>query len=239
MLSKSQAKAFFLLGTAACSLIFIGLTVDTFQRIPAQTRAKNLTEEVIRGKHLFESNNCMGCHTILGEGAYYAPELTKVFERRGERFIKTMLKDPEALYPGARKMTDYHFSDEQIADLTAFLKWIGEMDLNGFPPKPDLIKTASPTATDSTQVSETVVAAGDRPQVFNQLCVACHSLKGQGGQVGPALDGVGSRRDVAYLKSWLENPSAVKPGTKMPTLPISPDEITELVAFLSQLKEGN
>lgn len=54
MLSKSQAKAFFIIGTAAFSAIFIGLTIDTFQRIPKQTNANALTESSIRGKHLFD-----------------------------------------------------------------------------------------------------------------------------------------------------------------------------------------
>ena len=72
MLSKSQAKTFFLLGTAVCTAAFVGLTIDTFQRMPAQTKQENLTAEVIRGKHIFERNNCMGCHTIMGEGGYYA-----------------------------------------------------------------------------------------------------------------------------------------------------------------------
>lgn len=191
MLSKSQAKSFFLLGTAVCSAIFIGLTIDTFQRIPAQTRQENLTPEVIRGKHLFDKNNCMGCHTIFGEGAYYAPELTKVFERRGETFIKAMLKDPQAMYPNQRKMVNNHFSDQEISDLTNFLKWIGEVDTNGFPPKPDMNQVASVSSNQGQAPSASLVEGGDRPQVFNQLCVACHTLKGQGGTVGPALDGVG------------------------------------------------
>lgn len=239
MLSKSQAKSFFLLGTALCSVAFIALTIDTFKRIPAQTNEENLTEAVIRGKHLFDRNNCMGCHTILGEGAYYAPELTKVIERRGEVFVKAMLKDPEAMYPGSRKMTNYHFSDQEISDLTEFLKWIGKMDLNGFPPKPDLMRTASTNATSATAEANTLVAAENRPQVFNQLCIACHALRGQGGKVGPALDGIGSRVDAATIKQRLENPLSVKSDSKMPKLPLSPEEINELVAFLSQLKEGN
>lgn len=238
MLSKSQAKTFFLVGTALCSVAFIGLTIDTFQRIPAQTNEQNLTAEVIRGKHIFERNNCMGCHTILGEGAYYAPELTKVIERRGEVFVKAMLKDPEAMYPGARKMINYHFNDQEISDLTEFFKWIGKIDLNGFPPKPDLVKTASASATGDTALPNTVIPTANRPQIFNQLCVACHTLQGQGGTVGPVLDGVGSRLDADTMKRRLENPLSVKADSKMPKLPLSPEEITELVAFLSQLKEG-
>ena len=83
MLSKSAARMFFLVGTGLCSLSFVLLTVDTFRQIPGQTNEHLLTPAAIRGKHLFDSSNCMGCHTILGEGAYYAPELTRVHSRRG------------------------------------------------------------------------------------------------------------------------------------------------------------
>lgn len=234
MLSKSQAKSFFLMGTFAFTAIFVGLTVDTFKRIPAQTKTAELSATAIKGKHLFESKNCMGCHTILGEGAYYAPELTKVYERRGEAFIKAMLKNPEQLYPGQRKMTNYHLSDEEIEGLVAFLKWIGNIDLNGFPPKPDLIKVASPISQDTSQ--KTLVETVGRPQVFNQMCVACHALKGQGGSIGPALDDIGTKRDIDYLNKWLKNPASIKSDAKMPQLPLSDQEIVELSAFLSQLK---
>ena len=233
MLSKSQAKAFFLIGTGVFSAIFIGLTVDTFQRIPKQTNAGEMNASVIRGKHLFDRKNCMGCHTILGEGAYYAPELTKVYERRGPAFIKAMLKDPEAMYPGQRKMTNYKFNDEEMEDLTAFLQWIGKMDLNGFPPKPDLL-----SGSGAGQSSEKA-ASSSQPKVFNQMCAACHSLNGQGGNIGPALDGVGSRMDKDYLTKWLTDPNLVKPGTQMPKLPLTPEEIDALATYLFSLKGGD
>ncbi|MCB0389674.1 MAG: cytochrome c [Bdellovibrionales bacterium] len=238
MLSKSQAKAFFVVGTTAFSLIFIGLTIDTFQRIPEQTNQKEMTLDVVRGKHLFDKSNCMGCHTILGEGAYYAPELTKVFERRGEVFIKEILKAPQSMYPGQRKMTKYNFNEQEINDLTAFLRWIGTLDLNGFPPEPDLVKSASPTAIGSTTMEDTIVNSKNRPTVFNQMCVACHSLGGQGGQVGPALDSIGSTRDIIYLTKWLKDPMQIKSNSAMPKLPLSEEDIIELAAFLSKLKGG-
>ena len=84
MLSKSQARTFFLGGTALFSAIFIALSVDSMRQIPQLTHEDRLTDQVVRGKHIWESNNCMGCHTLFGEGAYYAPELTRVVERRGK-----------------------------------------------------------------------------------------------------------------------------------------------------------
>lgn len=232
MLSKSSARTFFLVGTAVCAGAFGLLTLDTLKQVPVQTHEANLTPSAKRGKHLWESNNCMGCHTLMGEGAYYAPELTKVMERRGKAFVAAMLRDPESMYPGQRKMVNYHFSDDQIEDLIAFLTWIGEIDLNGFPPKP----TLSLMVTSNASTQSPVVHAENRPRVFNQMCVACHSLGGQGGSVGPALDGVGGRRDREYLKKWLENPALVKTGAKMPKLPLSTQDVVELTAYLSQLK---
>jgi nitric oxide reductase subunit C len=233
MLSKSAARAFFLSGTVVCSLAFVGLTVDSFRQIPARTKADAITPAVEHGKALWEASNCMGCHTLFGEGAYYAPELTKVYERRGPDFIRAMLRDPEAMYPGQRRMQNYHFGDREIEDLLAFLQWAGGVDLNGFPPKPTLMPIALPAGG-----SQGVAAAVDRPQIFNTLCVACHSLAGEGGAVGPALDGVGARRDRAYLQQWLNDPHSVKADARMPKLPLTTGQIDELVAFLSHLKTG-
>ena len=141
MLSKSQARLFFVGGTAFFTAIFLFLTFDSLREIPERQNQDLLTADVIRGKHIWDSNNCMGCHTILGEGAYYAPELTRVVERRGAEWIAIFMKDPEAMFPGQRRMTQYDFSDEQIEDVIAFLAWIGEIDTNGFPPEPDLAPT--------------------------------------------------------------------------------------------------
>ena len=233
MLSKSAARRFFVIGTVLCFGAFVLLTIDTLKRIPDQTNQAEMNEFVVRGKHLWDVKNCMGCHTLLGEGAYYAPELTRVFERRGPDFIAAMLRDPEAMYPGQRRMENYGFTEDEISDLVSFLEWIGTMDLNGFPAKPDL----GLISVSATSTGEMLAAQSNRPQIFNQMCIACHALDGQGGQIGPALDGVGSRLEPDFIKRWLTDPLAVKPDSKMPKLPLSETTIVELVAFLKELKE--
>ncbi len=132
MLSKKQARAFFLGGTLVTFLIFIGLTVYSLSEAQDQSNRGDLSEQAIRGKHLWEKNNCMGCHTILGEGAYYAPELTKVIERRGEGYIKAVLMTPVPWQPNKRKMVAYNMTKEEAEDMVEFFKWIGNIDLNGF-----------------------------------------------------------------------------------------------------------
>lgn len=231
MLSKSQARNFFLSMTAGFSGVFLFLTVDTIAQVPERSHAAELTPEVARGKEIWEANNCMGCHTLLGEGAYYAPELTLVVERRGAAWIDRFLQDPEAMYPGRRKMVKYPFTAEERADVIAFLGWVGKIDTNGFPAKPDMAPVAVAAAATVAPAAgaPSAVAA---PALFTQVCVACHSLGGSGGVVGPALDGVGTRYDRDGLRAWLDNPQSVKPGTAMPDLNLSASDLDALTDFL-------
>lgn len=230
-MSKSDSIKIFIMVTALSVIVFLGLSFDTLKKIPEQTNEKNITESVVRGKMIWESNNCMGCHTILGEGAYYAPELTKVYTRRSEEFLRLFLKDPLAMYPGKRKMVKYDFSDREIDDVISFFKWIGEIDCNGFPAEPPL---------KSYVVSSKDAVASDinRPEMFDKLCLTCHTLNGQGKRIEPApeLDNIGNIRSRDYIKKWLKDPNAVKQGALMPKFPLSDETINELADYLAKQK---
>lgn len=230
MLSKSQARAFFLGGTAVFSIAFLALTVDSMRQIPALTNADQITPQVSAGKRIWEENNCMGCHTLFGEGAYYAPELTKAVDRRGNPWLRLFLKDPEAMYPGDRKMVNYHFDDEEIENVIAFLEWAGRVDLNGFPAEPPLKKLMGETV-----IGPAGGAGPDAPELYATICAACHTIGGVGGNVGPALDDVRNRKSPEELKVWISDPQTVKPGTAMPQIPMTEEQLDEIVEYLSGL----
>ncbi len=233
MLSKSAARAFFLAGTVVCGGAFIWLTVDSMAEVPSRSQEHLMDEAVIHGHDIWTDNNCMGCHTLLGEGGYYAPELTKVVTRRGAAWIRVFLKDPQAMYPGRRKMIQYNFTEAEIDSLLAFFTWIEGIDTNGFPADPIYGDASKP------QVARAAVpeaALKNRPEYFDTMCVACHSLAGSGGNVGPALDGVATRYNVEQMDLWLRDPPAVKPGTKMPNLHLSDELRASLVTFLMAQK---
>lgn len=225
MLTKSQARLFFVGGTVGFSLLFFFLTWDTIRQVPKQTNEHNLTAAAKRGKLLFDENNCMGCHTILGEGAYYAPELTKVVDRRGAPWIRQFMKDPQKMFPGRRKMVKYDFTEGEITDLIAFFTWIGQMDLNGFPPEPDIEPPSSGKKA----------AAGTAEPAQISVCRGCHKIAGNGGVVGPSLDGIKKKYDKEYLIKWISDPQKIKPGTTMPDLGLKPEEVEEVSEFLLKL----
>ncbi|MBL8248682.1 MAG: c-type cytochrome [Candidatus Competibacter sp.] len=132
--TKSMARNIFYGGVVFSALLFLALTFHTTWKLPQRDHRENLTPDVVRGKHLWETRNCVGCHTILGEGAYFAPELGNVYKRRGPEFIKTWIKIQPTKAPGRRQMPQFHFSEQQLDDIVAFLKWTSEINTENWPP---------------------------------------------------------------------------------------------------------
>lgn len=244
MLTKLQAKVFFLGGTAVFGGIFLVLTIDTHLKIPDQTRAKEITPAVAAGKRIWEENNCMGCHTLFGEGAYYAPELTKTVQNRGKDWLKIFLKDPQAMFPGQRKMVKYNFSEQDIENTIAFLDWCGKVDLNGFPAEPPLRKALQATGTTALASAGPAPLKKPVPPIFTTgTCIGCHQIQGQGGAAGaligaPPLDDVFRRKTRDQIIEWIRDPVKAKPDTKMPKLvglAITDAQVIEIADWLVSL----
>lgn len=132
--TKSMARNIFYGGAVFFFLLFLGLTYDTLQVLPSRDHRENITPQVEHGKKIWETRNCIGCHTLLGEGAYYAPELGNVYKRRGPEFIKAWIKSQPTGVPGRRQMPQFNLTDQELDDLVAFLKFTGEINTANWPP---------------------------------------------------------------------------------------------------------
>jgi nitric oxide reductase subunit C len=132
--TSQTARNIFYGGTLFFVLLFAALIFNTEARIPERSNSAEITPAVVRGKHLWETRNCIGCHTLLGEGAYFAPELGNVYKRRGPDFIKIWIKAQPTGAPGRRQMPQFNFTDEQLDDLVEFLKWTNGVNTENWPP---------------------------------------------------------------------------------------------------------
>ena len=132
--TKEMARNIFYGGAVFFFLLFVALTYDTAGVLPERDNRQNITPAVALGKKVWEDNNCIGCHTLLGEGAYYAPELGNVYVRRGPDFIKAWIKAMPTNAEGRRQMPQFNLNDEELDALVAFFKWTGEIDAAGWPP---------------------------------------------------------------------------------------------------------
>ncbi len=132
--TKSTARNIFYGGSVFFFLFFVGLTFDTMTALPKRDNSSQLTEATARGKKIWETRNCIGCHTLLGEGAYFAPELGNVYKRRGPEFIKAWMAAQPTGAPGRRQMPQFHLNEGELNDLVEFLKYTSEINTNSWPP---------------------------------------------------------------------------------------------------------
>ncbi|MCB1888110.1 MAG: cytochrome c [Rhodocyclaceae bacterium] len=132
--TKSMARNVFYGGTLFFILLFLALTFDSMQALPERDNRAALTEEVAHGKKLWEVNNCIGCHTLLGEGAYFAPELGNVYVRRGPEFIKAWIKSQPTGAPGRRQMPQFNFTEEELDAFFFNVTSTTEIYTNDWPP---------------------------------------------------------------------------------------------------------
>ena len=100
------------------------------------------------GKLGSQAKNCMDCHTLLGNGAYYAPDLTKSWidpawedgtmmgitgKDTKEEAMAEFLMHPSTYPTHARMMPNLGITAEEAKGLVAFLKHMSSIDTNGFP----------------------------------------------------------------------------------------------------------
>lgn len=215
-MNKRQARLFAIGATIVATVAFLGLTLDSHRQFGRLTNADKITPQVTLGKDVWHKNNCINCHTIFGEGAYYAPDLTKITKLRGEAYLTAYMKDPSKFYDEQRHrrlMPKQDISDVEIAALIAFLDWVSNVDNQGWPPRPLLVTGATfpgsdvsapagadtapgsvPPAARPTTSADNPIALGER--VFRSAapaCTACHSIAPGVNMAGPTLAGLVAR----------------------------------------------
>jgi len=223
-MTLSQGKAVFIWGTLISAVIFLILSYDSLTKMPKRTQEEKLDAHVVAGKWVWQKYNCNDCHTILGIGGYYAPDVTKVMSYRDSEWVKSFLKSPETVWPNARMMPNLHLTDQEIADVVAFLTWVNGIDTNNWPPKP-MLATAVTSVTPGQLVYK------------DQGCSACHMIAGVGGAVGPDLSKVGLRRDKAWIEAQLKAPKSHDPRSVMPSFAkLSQKDLDDLATYLAGLR---
>lgn len=209
-MTKRGTRLFFLGGTLAATLVLLVLTVDSHRQFPRLTHADQITPAVVAGKHVWHRKNCVNCHTLMGEGAYYAPDLTKITEQRGVPYLEAFLKDPSKFYSEARDrrlMPNLRLSSQEIDEVIAFLGWVAKIDNQGWPPRPILVSGAA--VPGSNLGGPAPRAASTEPAEQGEAlfrttppgCFGCHSVAPGVNLVGPSLAGLGRRAGETVLSA--------------------------------------
>jgi len=99
-----------------------------------------------------------------------------------------------------------------------------------------------------SQVAHANPAVSEGQRIFKATaCINCHGVTGTvaDGSFGPDLTHLMSRETIASgaapntpenLRLWIQNPDAIKPGSKMPAMGLSDQELDAVTAYLATLR---
>lgn len=134
--------------------------------LPAQSPLP-VTGDPGAGRRLFEERGCLRCHSIWGNGGTLGPDFAIVGAGRSMQQLAGMFWNhtPRMIETvRSRGFAWPTFSETELANLISYVYYVKLFDEPG---DPDL---------------------GER-WFTDKRCVQCHSVGGNGGRVGPALDG--------------------------------------------------
>ncbi|MBV6418522.1 MAG: hypothetical protein CMLOHMNK_03396 [Steroidobacteraceae bacterium] len=105
-----------LLALGLMGIIFLALSAFSFLDSRGQAVPRTVTyagHDAIAGKRVFQAFNCMGCHTMVGNGAYFAPDLTKLYGQVGPAWLEAFL--PSAGAWPTRAAVQVQLADPDVA----------------------------------------------------------------------------------------------------------------------------
>ncbi len=153
---------------------------------------------IAQGEKLFrKKKSCLACHQLEDEGGLLGPDLSRAGFSYTPEWIFTWLGNPQRIKPQS-KMPNMGLNNEECRAISAFL--------------------ASLKGEKLKQKWEAYLASSGDPVKGKKLffdsegkanCAKCHTVKGQGGKVGPQLSFVGTSRTQAFLLESILNPKAV------------------------------
>lgn len=180
------------------------------------------------GQRVFSAKGCGHCHAVGSSGGKLGPELTSpAASGDGVAWVHAMWNHAQSMIdPITKELGQWpQFTGKEMNDLIAYVN-------GGGPAK-------RPAGADQKALRGSAERGW---QVFQAKCIQCHSVRGQGGHVGPELgpDHGDLPQSTAQFAAvlWNHAPAMLRQvreaGMTAPTL--KNDEITDVLRFLTSLR---
>jgi len=103
-------------------------------RLPAP-----IPQDAVQGKKVWQSYNCISCHTLFGNGGYVADDMTHIVMKRGQDELKEFLINPPVMRPNRERLHP-GVSSAEAEQLISYLKYVDTIPTLGWPPPAYTVK---------------------------------------------------------------------------------------------------
>lgn len=217
------------------------------------TASQSESKEKPSGKTLAENKGCLHCHFIEGDGGFLGPPLDGIGKYRNKKQIVDILSTPSTIkltheksIPAKELMNHVLLSKQEATQIADYLVTIPDAKLKVNHPDTGLkLEKLLPKGFKFTPHKPTRASKKGFKLFKKNGCMACHSVKGKGGKLGPALDGVGARRSRFYIENRIKGGAIIiydskkyKPSEySMPASKLKGRHIDKITEYLLTLPE--
>jgi len=205
------------------------------------------TPRLTKGRQLLAEFNCVGCHRLSGieTPAMIGPDLTNIGNKVGREWIYKWLKEPRTIVDDSGnttvngyetedepRMPYFRLTEQELRGLSAYLVSLRSQPVQPYAFNPKVVAAweKNPDLADQGQI-----------RFREMFCSTCHSLavtragetKLIGGDIGPELTKVGSKVNGDWLVTWLRNPQADLPNSKMPRYEWSDEDLYKVSRYIA------
>ena len=194
---------------AALGAVIIGLTYLGLEDSPVHADPSRWGPLALAGRTFAQDDRCTSCHRTGGA----ANPIAQIRPRRDPEWLLAHVRDPELINPGARKPPEGAMSESQALSVASYVR---RLRAGGTPPEP-------------AGATRTAVL------VYGRWCGSCHVIDGEGTSQGPDLTRAGEKRDAAWLRAWISDPTTIDEFADMPPFDdrLTPEELTAIADYLA------
>jgi mono/diheme cytochrome c family protein len=128
-----------------------------------------------RGRELFDSIGCMGCHTVNGKGGTVGPNLSDEADKgRSRQWLATQIRDPRANDPETLMPSFDSLSKDKVNDLVDYLMTLSKNKSSQDKMREGSDKTAKSKDEPSGRENISLTKAGEK---WSNICGRCHNLR--------------------------------------------------------------
>lgn len=213
-----RARRFVTFGMTVIAAGVVVLTVLGLRDLPTRADLHDWGPRAVAGHALVtgDQSKCATCHVTGGPAA----DLSMTRVTKDEEWLLSHMADPVVIAPGVRPVNDPAPAPQvtrfQAQAIVAYLRRVRA--------------GASAPPVEAQDVTASLT--------FASMCVGCHKISDDGGEVGPDLSHIGSRRSQDDIRSLITDPSMVYGDTIMPAYGerLTPAQLDAISVYLAKRK---
>ncbi|AGA69030.1 Cytochrome c [Desulfitobacterium dichloroeliminans LMG P-21439] len=123
-----RLRTFILISSASLAIFVLSVRFSWKIDIP-------ISQEASAGKDVWQSHNCVSCHTLLGQGGYVGEDLTHIMAKRSPDEINAFFRHPPVIPPHQEEKHP-SLTPLETQDIIAYFEYMRTIPTLGWPPTP-------------------------------------------------------------------------------------------------------